>query len=163
MLDLDAEVVRQHWRQAAPGLAELLDRIELAEDWTVDGSPVYAEKVVQLGKSLSQPGAVLALEEADRHQLLFFLVYISTSKAVRLLQWLDDEHAGMGSALLDQLIAGDGQRVRSGVQSDQLAQTLVQRMRILQNQPYFRSVFDPQKLGRLAQAIRQHREESNNA
>ena len=68
MLDLDAEVVRQHWRQAAPGLAELLDRIELAEDWTVDGSPVYSEKVVQLGKSLSKPGAVLALEEADRHQ-----------------------------------------------------------------------------------------------
>ncbi|MBB3923842.1 hypothetical protein [Xanthomonas arboricola] len=164
MLDLDAEVVMQHWHQAAPGLAELLVRIELTEDWTVDRSPVFADKIVQFGKSLSRPGAVGALQAADRLQLLFFLVYISTSKAVRLLQWLDDEHDGLGSILLNHLLSSEGDaQIRAGIRSEQLVRTLLHRMRILQNQPYFRSVFDPQKLNRVAQAIRQQSEESQNA
>ncbi|MGX9960653.1 type IVB secretion system protein IcmW [Xanthomonas euvesicatoria] len=163
MLDLESEVVREHWRQAAPGLAELFDRIHLTEDWTLDGSPEIAAKIVRLGLSLSQPGAADALEGADRHRLLFFLVYISTSKAIRLLEWLDEHHGQLGSAMLESLLRADGQHIRAGIHSEQLTKTLVHRLRILRNQPYFRTLLDPLKIDRISAAIRLHQEENHNA
>ncbi|KAF1702986.1 type IVB secretion system protein IcmW [Pseudoxanthomonas kaohsiungensis] len=162
MLDLDANTVRQHWLEASPGLAELLDHIERTEDWTVDGSPAIGRRLVELGVALNRPGAARALEALDRDRLLFLLVYISSSKALRLLQWLDNAHAGMGTRLLTALLE-DGARAVSQLQHEALVQTMIQRLRIIQNTPFLNSVFDPTTLGQLERVIRQHNEDVSHA
>jgi len=163
ILDLDHQQVREHWQKADPGLAQLFDDMQATEDWTLDGSPAVAMSLVKLGRALSQPGGAQALERMDQGRLLFLLVYISSSKAVRLLQWMDNVLPGSGTQLVEALLQRDGRAVRAGISEKALVDTLLQRLRMLQNQPFLKNVFDPQAMSKLAAVIRQHREETQHA
>lgn len=163
ILDLDHQQVREHWRQASPELARLFEDMQATEDWTLDQQPAIAMSLVQVGRALSVPGAAAALERMDQGRLLFLLVYISSAKAVRLLQWLDTVQPGAGTRLVEALLQRDGRLVRAGVPEKALVATLLQRLRMLQNQPFLKSVFDPQAMTKLASVIKQHREETQHA
>jgi len=159
MLSLTPDSVREFWVSQSPELAELLISIERTEDWTVDSHPDIAERLAQLGLLLSDPQATARLEGADKNDLLFFLVYISSSKALRLIKWMDDTHAGLGSRLLSALLEQNGSGVFANVADPMLAGTLIQRLRVIQNSPFFEKLLSPALLDSIVRAIDSYRDE----
>ncbi|WP_424948652.1 hypothetical protein [Chromobacterium haemolyticum] len=159
MLSLSNESVHEHWQQLSPDLADLLISIEKTEDWTLDSNPDIAERLARFGLRLSDPNATLRLAEADKNELLFFLVYISSSKAFRLIQWLDESQDGLGSRLLGTLLEQDGAGVFMNVADPMLAGTMIQRLRVVQNTPFFQQLLNPSLLDSLVRAIDNYRDE----
>lgn len=158
MLSLSTESVRDHWQQVAPELADLLETIERTEDWTVDTNPDIADRLTRFGLRLSDPAAAVRLAEADKNELLFFLVYISSSKALRIIEWMDHTQDALGTKLLNTLLAQDGAGVFANVADPMLAGTMIQRMRVIQNTPFFQKLLAPSMLDSIHRAIDNYRE-----
>lgn len=159
MLSLSNESVHEHWQQISPELANLFVSVEKTEDWTLDNNPDIAERLTRFGLRLSDPKATSRIAEADKNELLFFLVYISSSKAFRLVQWMDETQDGLGSRLLGHLLEQDGAGVFSNVADPLLAGTMVQRLRVIQNTPFFQQLLSPSLLDSLVRAIDNYRDE----
>lgn len=163
MLDLEAQSVRKHWLAIAPGLGPVFDHIDRVEDWTVDDVPQIAERIVEFGKRLSRPGAAQRLESADTAQLLFVLVHMSTERALRIIQWLDDNHEGLGTRLIESLLLASGSSVHASIPHQPLAQALVARLKLIQNAPFFVSAFAPERMRRINRSIKQYAQEKGDA
>jgi len=163
VLDLDASAVRQHWLSVAPGLGPLFEQIERVEDWTVDDVPAIAGRIVSFGHSMSAPGVAGALEHADPLQLLYVLVHMSSSRALRIIQWLDENHDGLGARLVEAMLHRDGAAIYAGVPHETLARTLITRLSVFNNKPFFAGIFAPQRLRKISRAIERYRQESGDA
>ncbi len=162
MLNLATEEVREYWGRESPELGRLLLDIERTEDWTLDGHPEIGDRLVRLGVKLADPAAVAKLAAADRNDLLFFLVYISSSKAMRLISWMDETQNGMGTRLLAVLLDQDEHGAFFNVVDPLLAGTLVQRLRVIRNTPFFEKILNPSLLDSIMRAIDNYREEKAN-
>lgn len=159
MLDLASENVRSYWAESEPDLVALLDRIGRTEDWTLDTIPAIADRLVALGEQLSRPGSAERLAEASRQSLLFFFAYISTERAFRMIRWLDEHHDQLGSRLLERLLTPEGQGLVAEVVDPTLTGVMVQRLRVLQNTPYFSRLLAPSMLVSIERAIGRYRDE----
>lgn len=160
MLDLATENVRAYWVQAEPDLVALLDRIGRTEDWTLDSVPAIAERLVTIGEQLSRPGNAERMAAANRDTLLFFFAYISTERAFRMIRWLDEQHDNLGSKLLERLLTTDGQALVADVVDPTLTGVMVQRLRVLQNTPYFTRLLAPSMLDSIERALGRYRQEA---
>lgn len=159
MLNLSSQDVRNYWHSVSPDMARLFGAIEQTEDWTLDADARIGDRLIGLAKRLSVPNAAARLAAADKHDLLFFLVYISTSKAFRLIQWLDEEEDGLGSRLLDSLLDNDSADAFARVADPVLVSTLFRRLHVIQNTPFFNQLLDPSMLEGIQQAIQSYRDE----
>lgn len=161
MPDFTTENVRQYWKNVSPELSDMFLMIEKTEDWTLDNHPDIGERLTHFGLRLADPDATKRLAEADRNSLLFFLVYISTSKAFRLVSWMDEAQQGLGTRLLNSLLERDGEGVFANVLDPGLAGVMVQRLRVIQNTPYLQKLLDPSLLDDILRAIDSYREDKN--
>lgn len=161
MLTLTTESVQEYWQQISPDLGKLFVTIEKTEDWTLDNNPDIAERLVSFGLRLSDPVAIQKFAAADKNDLLFFLVYISSSKAFRLIQWLDESENGLGSRLLNELLEQNGTGIFANVMDPMLAGTLIQRLRIVQNTPFFQALLSPSLLDSIVRSINNYRDEKD--
>jgi len=159
MLSLSTDAVKEHWLKLNPELSELFERIEKTEDWVLDNHPDIADRLAQFGLALSDPEATLRLADADKNELLFFLVYISSSKAFRVIQWMDETQNMLGTKTLQTLLEQDGKGVFANIADPLLAGTMIQRLRVIQNTPFFEKLLDPSLLDSIIRAINNYREE----
>lgn len=160
MLDFLTESVHSHWRNFSPELGDLFSTIEKTEDWTLDNHPDIGERLVYFGLRLADTDATKRLAEADKNSMLFFLVYISTSKAFRLVQWMDDAQEGLGTRLLNSLLEKNGEGVFANVADHGLAGVMIQRLRVIQNTPYLQKLLHPSLLDDILHAIETYRDET---
>lgn len=163
MLDFATESVHRYWQDFSPELGDLFSTIEKTEDWTLDNHPDIGERLVNFGLRLADPQATKRLAEADKNSMLFFLVYISTSKAFRLISWMDVAQEGLGTRLLNNLLARDGEGIFANVVDPGLAGVMVQRLRVIQNTPYLQKLLAPSLLDDILRAIDTYREEKDEA
>jgi len=159
MLSLTTENVHDYWQQMSPDLGTLFESIEKTEDWTLDSNPDIADRLTRLGLKLADPEAARRLAEADKNEFLFFLVYISSSKALRVIQWMDTAQNGLGTQCLNTLLERDNEGSFANVLDPMLAGTMVQRLRVIQNTPFFKKLLDPSMLESIARAIGNYQEE----
>ncbi len=159
MLDFETEGVRRYWLERAPELGKLFADIEATEDWTLDSHPDIGERLLAFGRQLVDPLAPQRLAEADKNTMLFFLVYISTSKACRLIEWMDASGNGLGSRLLTSLLERKDHGEFANVVDPGLAGVMVQRLRVIQNTPYLQQLLHPALLDDILRAIESYREE----
>lgn len=161
MLDFSAESVQGYWQGLSPELGELFTTIEKTEDWTLDNHPDIGDRLMRIGLLLADDQATLRLAEADKNSMLFFLVYISTSKAFRLINWMDATQEGLGTRLLNSLLERTGEGVFANVLDPGLAGVMIQRLRVIQNTPYLQKLLHPTMLNDIQRAIDTYREELN--
>lgn len=159
MLDFSTENVQLYWRNFSPELGDLFTTIEKTEDWTLDNHPDIGERLVHFGLRLADIEATKRLADADKNSLLFFLVYISTSKAFRLVSWMDAAQEGLGTRLLNSLLERNGEGVFANVVDPGLASVMIQRLRVIQNTPYLQKLLHPSMLDDILRAIDTYREE----
>lgn len=155
----DDHHVRAAWQRMGPEFIDLLDAIERTEDWTLDHLPDVTARLRHLGTALTIPERALRLGQADLDLLLFFLVYVSTRRALLVIRWLDEQGEGAGSLLLASLLAQDGRGLYVNVQDAMLASLLHQRMSVLANTPFFAQLLHPDLLRDTQRAIARYREQ----
>lgn len=162
MFDLGTEAVYAHWESVSPELASLFRVVEQAEDWTVDRDPDVAQRLQRFCQLVDQPDHAGRLANASLEDLAFLLVHLSTSKAFRVVSWLDTQHEQLGSRILTSLLRQDAAGVYFNITEPLFARVLVQRLQVIQNFPYFKQLLDPELLRSIQGAIDAHREEMLN-
>jgi hypothetical protein len=162
MFDLETDVVYAHWEGLSPELGTLFRAVEQTENWTVDRNPAVAERLRNFCHLLDQPGQAARLAEARFDDLAFLLVHLSSSKAFRVVSWLDEQHNQLGSRILAQLLRQDVAGVYFNISEPLFARVLVQRLQVIQNIPYFKQLLDPALLRSIQGAVDAHREEMLN-
>lgn len=156
-ISLDTATLVGYWRRFDPELADLVGVMDRAEAWTLDDHPEVAQRLVRLGQRLDGVAQARALAGADRRDALLFLAYISTSRAIRVIQWMD-EQGGYGSALVERLLQATSD-VDAMVPEAALRQLLARRLHVFNNTPYFCKLFATARLKSLANAIHSYRQE----
>lgn len=156
-VSLDTATLVGHWRRFDPELADLVAVMDRAEAWTLDDHPDVARRLVRLGQRLGGEEQARALASADRRDALLFLAYISTSRAIRVIQWMD-EQGGYGSALVERLLQVPAD-VDAMVPEAELRQLLARRLHVFNNTPFFCKLFAAARLKSLSNAIHSYRQE----
>ena len=141
MLDLSAEAIRSYWMENSPELAQLFDELETSESWVIDKFPEIEGRLIRFGKLVSAISEPAVLLKANHDDLLFLLVYISTSKAMRILEWLDEKE--LGQPIIELLLKEDAQGIYQNVTDQVLAKTLVQRLSVARNTLFMRELLSP--------------------
>jgi len=138
--------------QLDPELAQVIARMDRAEDWTLDGEPEVAERLVRLAKHLQGERQAAALALAPVRDLRLFLAYIATSRFLRIVEWLDAQ-GGYGSALAERILNAPDDALEAAVPDATLRRVLANRLRVFSNLTYFRALFDPARLRAIERAI----------
>ncbi|MCC8799133.1 hypothetical protein Q6A26_04085 [Xanthomonas euvesicatoria pv. eucalypti] len=160
-LDLAPQELVEFWRSYDPELGELVSVMDRAESWTVDRDPTVTERLISLGRRMNGPEQARAFVSADVQDLLLFLAYISTSRALRVIHWLDeqDEYQQYGSSLVERLLDAPG-HLAEAIPTPPLRDLLAHRLRVISNTPYFTKLFAPERLSGLGAAITRYRQEA---
>jgi hypothetical protein len=141
MLDLSTDAIRSYWMENSPELAQLFDELETSESWVIDKYPEIEGRLIRFGKLVSAISDPAVLLRANHDDLLFLLVYISTSKAMRILEWLDEKQ--LGQPIIELLLKEDAQGIYQNVSDQVLAKTLVQRLSVARNTLFMRELLSP--------------------
>lgn len=141
MLDLSTDAIRSYWKENSPELAQLFDELETSESWVIDKYPDIEGRLIRFGKMVSAISDPTVLLRADHDDLLFLLVYISTSKAMRILEWLDEKQ--LGQPIIELLLKEDALGVYQNISDQVLAKTLVQRLSVARNTLFMRELLSP--------------------
>lgn len=156
-LDLQSASLAGFWKQFDPELASLISDMDQAEDWTLDREPELGSRLVRLGHRLATARDAQALASAPLDDLRLFFGHISTSRYLRVIQWMD-EMGGLGTLLVERLLHAPTDLDRA-VPDEHLRKVLHHRLQVISNTQHFTSLFAPERLKRLERAIRRYRQE----
>jgi len=156
LLDSD---VRAYWHELSPELAELFDALESKETWVADKrSSDVSDRIVRFGKRLGNCVDPDVLLDANRSDLLVFFCFLSSSKAIRLLDYLrgfDD----LGTRVLEYLFEIHEAELLQAGASPKLINLLALRLGTVMTAPYLRSLINPARVDRFLAAVQQVHEE----
>lgn len=91
--NLGKSAVQRYWEGRDRRMGKVLQVMENVEDWVVDDVESVARELVNLGRQMS----TASKRKLTRHaqDLMMVMAYISCSKALRLLNWLDEVYPGL--------------------------------------------------------------------
>jgi intracellular multiplication protein IcmW len=106
MPDLSKGGVQEYWNAHDPKMLDVMMAMESIEKrlgWTMDDQ--VEDELQTLGNDMEQAlkqGTLLTARE----DLVFIMAYLSSGKAMRIMQWLDMRFDGMGYRILETIAEG---------------------------------------------------------
>lgn len=85
--------VNIYWKTQDPRMLKVLSLMETAEPWIVDDVDSVARELVNFGKRLGDARATHL--SSNSNEITTVLTYISSGKALRIINWLDDNFPGL--------------------------------------------------------------------
>ena len=148
-LTLREPLLRAHWQATDPGLDQALSAMDRTETWVLDGDLDVAEALYAWTRRLHVADPQRLLHHLD--DLLDLMAYLSSSRAMRLLQFFD-EHCGPMWA--DALLKKARERVAATLDGtlmvDSGGQVMMDRLATLDAMALVGRLFAPERL----QAVR---------
>lgn len=141
-LNLRKSLVERFWNQQDPRLARILRWMDSTEDWMLDERADVMQALASLGQRISKSDPQAIAENFD--PLLDVLAYMSSSRALRVIEWLDRAHEG---ALSVRLVQKAMQR------PDPRAQILIDRLQALRSLSLLGQIFSPRRIGRAIELL----------
>lgn len=92
-LNLNKSTVDFYWKTKDPRMFKILDMMEAVEPWVVDDVESVAKELVNFGKKMSVVKTGKLSQHSD--EITLIMTYIFSGKAVRILNWLDDNFPGL--------------------------------------------------------------------
>ena len=92
-LNLKKSIVTEYWKKADPRMARILSVMENVEHWTVDDTQSVADAISDLAKKMDKSSKETLAKLSE--ELLYVMGYISSSKALRMVKWMDESHPGL--------------------------------------------------------------------
>ena len=135
--NLRKSLVERFWFERDPRIARILRWMDSTENWMVDERPDVTLALTSLGRRMteSEPEALAAQFDP----LLDILAYMSSSRAMRIMAWLDRENGGALSLRLMQ---------KAMARSDTKAQLLVDRLQALRSLSLLGEIFSAKRISR---------------
>lgn len=92
-LNLNKSAVDFYWKTQDQRMFKILTMMENVESWIVDDVESIAKELVNFGKRISQAKTGQLSQHSD--ELTIIMTYIFSGKALRILNWLDDNYPGL--------------------------------------------------------------------
>lgn len=142
-LSLGRSLVEAFWRARDPHTERILDMMGGAEDWRLDERPAITAALAALAPRLDRAGP-----EAIRKNLgalIETMGWLSSARALRLMEWLDARHGG--EALAQQLM-------EMAAQSDaKTARLLLDRLRVLHSMRLLIRIFSRKRVDEITKIL----------
>lgn len=159
MIDLTTSGLEDYWGEVAPSAPFIVASMDAVEDWVVDRNGVVDADLNSLVTEL--PGMLAqVLEGGSQGQkaefvadMVVVLAYLRSSKALRLIHWLETEFPGFDFLREARQLYEEG-----GVTGmDRVAyKLLMDRLRFASKTALLQTVFSPERLLAVRNAIEQN-------
>lgn len=141
-LNLRKSLVERFWTAQDTRLARILRWMDSTETWMLDERQDVMQALASLGQRLNKSDPKAIAERFD--PLLDVLAYMSSSRALRVIEWLDRAHEGAISVRLVQ---------KAMQRQDARAQLLIDRLQALRSLSLLGQIFSPQRIGRAIELL----------
>ena len=92
-LNLSKSVVDFYWKTQDQRMLKILNMMEAVERWVVDDVETVSKQLVAFGKQMSLAKTGQLSQHSD--EITMIMTYIFSGKAMRLLNWLDENYPGL--------------------------------------------------------------------
>lgn len=93
MLSLKKRMVQEYWQKTDKRMAKILSVMENVEHWVVDDISSCKDKISDFGQKLETAKRDVLSNNAEK--LIHLMGYMSSSKSIRVMNWLDEMHPGL--------------------------------------------------------------------
>lgn len=100
MPNLRQSVIEEFWHKKDPRMARILGWMESMEDWMLDDDEDVAGGIFALANTLEKVSARSVIENSE--DLLKAMAYMSSPRALRLLEWFEEHFPNGVSVALTQ-------------------------------------------------------------
>lgn len=145
-VNLRTSVVQDFWRNRDDRIARILGYMEDVEDWMVDDHEAVLGELTKLAERIHNSNGHKLADRTDA--VLNILAYMSSSRAMRLLEWLDYR---FHNELALQLVERAAERG-----DDPRAQLLIDRLQTLRSLALLGRIFSPSRTRLVSDLLRDH-------
>lgn len=135
--------VQDYWTKRDRRLSRILRVMDNVEYWVLEDEEDFAQGINRLGRHMSMAEPEQLEKVSD--QLVIVLAYMSSSKAIRLINWLEEHHPDVFQRLVHRLPSHERSKA---------AKLLSTRLRVLQSLDLISKVFNPQRSHRIQSWLR---------
>lgn len=132
-LNFNKTSVNNFWKQSEPKIAKAISIMENVEHWVVDDVEAVAKELIEFGKKLSDVSKDKINENSQ--EIIFITAYISCGKALRLLNWLDDNYPSLSFYYV--------MNARQNADESEQARLLIDRLQTLKTISMLGKIFSP--------------------
>ena len=144
-LNLRHSVVADFWSNRDPHMGLILKWRDDMEDWGLDEDPSFSEALYDLVSVMERAARPSMIVNMD--PLLHVMAYMSSSRAIRMLEWFDERYQqGLSIDLIE--------RARQQPNNPR-HQILLDRLRALQSMSLLSKVFTPPRTRFIADLLRE--------
>lgn len=147
-LNLRHSVIKDFWnsRDERMGIVlQWMEDMEDMEEWSLDKDPDFSRALEELAGIMERASRQAMLGKLDG--LLNVMAYMSSSRAMRLLEWFDERYQnGLSLELIQQARQQP---------SDPCHQIMLDRLRALQSLSLLGKIFDPKRVHHIIQLLRE--------
>lgn len=132
-LNFNKTAVNHFWKQNEPKIAKAISIMENVEHWVVDDVESVAKELIEFGKKLSETSKDKINENSQ--EVIFITAYIACGKALRLLNWLDENYPSLSFYYV--------MNARQNSDESEQARLLIDRLQTLKTISMLGKVFSP--------------------
>lgn len=132
-LNLNQANVNFYWKGQDPKIAKIISVMEKVEHWVVDDIDAVSKELINIGKKMNTTDKSKLAKNSD--QLIEVMAYITSGKALRLLNWLDDNHSGLSFQYVMEARQTD----------DDTGKLLIDRLKTIKTLSLLNKVFSPSR------------------
>lgn len=143
-VNLRKSVVNDFWKKRDERIARILGFMENVEDWMVDDQEAVIAALSGLAQRIDQSNGKALATHPDA--LLNIMAYMSSSRAMRLLEWLDTRfHNELALQLVERATSRE---------TDARAQLLLERLQTLRSLALLGRIFSPSRTRLVSELLR---------
>lgn len=132
-LNLNQANVNFYWKGQDQKIAKIISVMEKVEHWVVDDIDAVSKELINIGKKMNTTDKSKLAKNSD--QLIEIMAYITSGKALRLLNWLDDNHSGLSFQYVMEARQTD----------DDTGKLLIDRLKTIKTLSLLNKVFSPSR------------------
>lgn len=137
--------VGEFWNKKDRRLSRMLNVMDNVEFWVMEDDEDFSKKIGELGRYLTDAEPEMIEEGGDL--LISVMAYMSASKSIRLLNWLELNHPEVFQKIL---------LMTSSHKMPKAAKLLGSRLRVLQRLDLISKVFNQQRSQKITQWLKAH-------
>ena len=146
MPNLRQSIIEQFWQKKDPRMARILGWMESMEDWMLDDNEEAAESIYMLANTLERVSRNDVLEHSE--DLIKIMAYMSSPRALRLMEWFDEHFPKGVSVELTQKAAS--------IKDDECAELLLDRFNTLHRLSLLGRMFSPHRTRLIVDLLQQN-------
>lgn len=140
-LNLRQSLVDQFWETRDPRMRQILEHMAVGEYWNLDSKERVAEALFGLTGKLdrAKPEAI----ERCLQPLIRLMAYLSTPKAMRLLEWMSDRYDTLAVELLKE----------AAVMADPCGGLMIDRIQTIKSLSLLSNIFAPDRVKQVTELL----------